>query len=261
MRPPSKRRIEMRNRTAYPLLVLAPALLCLTACAEKSGSVPEVPAAELAADVPALDAVHEFMEPLWHEAFPAKDYEAIAAAVPRFEASLSALDQAKLPGILQDKQDEWDLQKGLLTESYEGLKAATESGNQEEMLAFTEAFHMNYEGMVRIIRPVVPELEVFHRQLYAVYHYYGPGYDLEKIRVAAVAMEEAIPPLQAARLPSNLEGRQAEFDAAVTQLGKAVDTLMLTLERPNRDDVQGAIDGLHVAYEEVELIFNPGSDD
>jgi hypothetical protein len=251
----------MRNRAAYPLFVLAPALLCLTACAEKSGSVPEVPAAELAADVPELDAVHEFMEPLWHEAFPAKDYAAIAAAVPRFEASLGALDAAKLPGILQDKQDRWDEQKQLLMESYEGLKAAADSGSHDDMLAFAEVFHMNYEGMVRIIRPILPELEAFHQHLYGLYHYYGPGYDLEKISVAATAMAADIPPLQAAQLPANLAEHQAHFEMAVTQLGTAVGTLIATLDKPTRADVQLAIDGVHVAYEEVELIFNPGSDD
>jgi hypothetical protein len=251
----------MRNRAAYPLFVLAPALLCLTACAEKSGSVPEVPAAELAADVPELDAVHEYMEPLWHEAFPAKDYAAIAAAVPRFEASLGALDTAKLPGILQDKQDQWDQQKQLLMESYEGLKTAAESGNHEDLLAFAEVFHMNYEGMVRIIRPILPELAAFHQHLYGLYHYYGPGYDLDKIRTAATAMASDIPSLQAAQLPSTLAGSQGQFDAAVTELGKAVDTLIATLDKPTRDSVQLAIDGVHVAYEEVELIFDPGSDD
>ena len=41
---------------------------------------------------------------------------------------------------------------------------------------------MIYEGLVRIIRPPLPELEAVHQHLYGLYHYYGPGYDLEKIR-------------------------------------------------------------------------------
>ncbi len=249
----------MRNRVVCSLLVLAPALVSLTACAEKPGSVPEVPAAELAADVPELDAVHEFMSPLWHDAFPAKDYEAIAAAVPQFETSLSALDAAALPGILQDKQARWDEQKLLLMESYEGLKAAVEAGSQDEILAFTEAFHMNYEGMVRIIRPVLPELEAFHQHLYGLYHYYGPGYDLEKIRGAATEMAGAIPPLQAAQLPANLASHQAHFEMAVTELGEAVGALVATLDSPSRADVDTAIDAVHTAYEEVEGIFGAAS--
>lgn len=251
----------MRPRRLLPLSVLAIALpWALNACTEKSGSVPEVPAAELVAAVPELDAIHEFMSPLWHEAFPAKDYEAIADATPRFEASLAALDTATLPGILQDKQVQWDEQKQLMMESYEGLKAAIDGGSQDEILAYTEAFHMNYEGLVRIIRPVLPELEAFHQHLYGLYHYYGPGYDLEKIQKAATEMADAIPPLHAAQLPDNLASRQADFEMAVTRLGEAVSALLGALDNPNRGDVELAIDGVHVAYEEVELIFDPGSD-
>jgi len=249
----------MRTRIVIPVFALAGALLSLSACAEQSGSVPEVPAAELSADIPELDAVHEFMSPLWHDAFPAQDYEAIAAAVPQFEESLAALEAVELPGILQDKQVQWDEQGKLLLDSFEGLKAAVEAGNQDEMLAYTEAFHMNYEGMVRIVRPVLPELEAFHQHLYGLYHYYGPGYDLEKIRSAATDMAAAIPPLQAAQLPASLASHQAHFEMVVTQLGEAVGALISTLDNPSRADVDAAIDAVHVAYEEVEGIFDAGT--
>jgi len=248
----------MRTRFVFPLTVLAAALL-LPACGEQSGSVPEVSPAELTAEVPELDAVHETMEPLWHEAFPAQDYEAIAAAIPQFEASLSALGEAELPGILQDKQTKWDEQKQLLMDSYEGLKTAVDAGNQAEMLAYTEAFHMNYEGMVRIVRPVLPELEAFHQHLYGLYHYYGPGYDLERIGSAATAMAAAVPPLQAAQLPSRLSDHQAHFEMVVTALGEAVGALIATLDDPSKADVEAAIDTVHAAYEEVEGIFDSGS--
>jgi hypothetical protein len=249
----------MRTSVIYSVATLAAVLLLLPACGEQSGSVPAVPAAELAAEVPELDAVHETMLPLWHEAFPAQDYEAIAAAVPQLEASLSALVDAELPGILQDKQARWDEQKQLMMDSYDGLKTAVDAGNQAEMLAYTEAFHMNYEGMVRIVRPVLPELEAFHQHLYGLYHYYGPGYDLEKIEGAATDMAAAIPPLQAAELPENLASHQAHFEMVVTALGEAVGALMTTLSDPSSAEVEAAIDAVHAAYEEVEGIFDTSS--
>ena len=247
----------MRIRIAFSLAVAA--TLPLVACGEQSGSVPEVPAAELTSDVPELDAVHDIMSPLWHEAFPAQDYEAIAAAVPEFETSLSALAEVELPGILQDKETRWEEQKQLLMETFEGLKAAVDAGDQTGMLSYTEAFHMSYEGMVRIIRPVLPELETFHQSLYGLYHYYGPGYDLEKIGGAATNMASAIPPLQAAELPARLADHQDHFEMVVTDLGEAVGALIATLSDPSRADVEAAIDAVHAAYEEVEGIFDAGS--
>ncbi len=237
------------------LFVGATIILTGVACAEQSGSVPEVSVEEITAEVAELDAVHEVMEPMWHEAFPAQDFAAIQASVPEFEPLLSALDAATLPGILQDRQADWDEGKARLMESFQDLKGAANSGDEEGMLGSAEIFHMSYERLVRVIRPVVPELDLFHRNLYGVYHYYGPGYDLEKIRDGANRMAEAVPPLLGATLPTRLEDRQAEFEARVSDLGDRVAGLLMMLEDPVQEDVETAIEAVHEAYKAVENIF------
>ncbi|MGW8267184.1 MAG: hypothetical protein ACWGSQ_12520 [Longimicrobiales bacterium] len=231
-------------------------LLVIGACAQDSEPVPDVPAEETTSQVAELDAVHEVMAPMWHEAFPAQDYAAIQAAVPEFEPLLTALDSATLPGILQDKQGQWDEGKARLMESFQELRSAAEAGEGDAILGSAEAFHMNYEALVRVIRPVVPELDTFHQHLYGLYHYYGPGYDLEKIRRAADAMAADIPPLQAAQLPARLEGRQEAFATSVAELGNQVAALLLALEDPSRDEVEAAIEAVHEAYEAVEGLFD-----
>lgn len=231
------------------------ALLTIAACAQESGSVPAVPEEEVTPQVAELDAIHEVMVPMWHEAFPARDIAAIQASIPAFEPLLLALDEASLPGILQDKQPRWDEGKARLLESFQQLKTAAAQGDEEGILGGAEAFHMSYEAMVRIIRPVVPELDAFHRHLYGVYHYYGPGYDLEKIREGADAMAAAVPSLQAAQLPPRLSDRQAEFEERVGELGDQVAHLLLTLEEPDPDQVEAAIEDVHTAYQAVEAIF------
>jgi hypothetical protein len=246
----------MFRQTLKTILPLAAAAVTAWACAEEPGSVPEVPAEELLPEVAELDAVHEVMAPMWHEAFPGRDFPAIQASVSEFEPLLSELDAATLPGILQDKQVEWDEGKIRLMEAFQGFKAAAEEGDEDGMLAAAEAFHGSYEGMVRIIRPVVPELDAFHRYLYGVYHYYGPGYDLEKIQEQADQMAAALPPLQDAQLPSSLEDRQAEFEGLVAELGGQVAILLMTLEDPTREDVDAAIESVHAAYKAVEAIFD-----
>lgn len=249
----------MRPRVLIPFTALFIVLPAIHGCGEQSGSVPEVPAEELVADVAELDAVHDIMAPLWHDAFPARDFAAIEAAAAEFEPGLAALDAVELPGILRDKQERWNAQKQLLMESYEGLKAAVESGDQDQMLAYTEAFHMNYEGMVRIIRPLSPELSAFHQHLYGMYHYYGPGYDLEKIGTAATDMAAAIPALQAVELPSRLADHQGHYEMVVTELGEAIGALIATLDDPNRSDVEAAIEAVHSAYAEIEGIYDATS--
>jgi hypothetical protein len=240
------------------LQTIAPVLTfsIMSACAEEPGSVPEVPAEEISPQVAELDAIHEVMVPMWHEAFPARDIAGIQAAVPQFQPLVEGLDAATLPGILQDKQEQWDGAKARLMESFQGLKSAADAADEDAMLGAAEAFHMSYEAMVRIIRPVVPELDAFHRHLYGVYHYYSPGFDVEKIREGANSMAAAIPPLQAAQLPSNLEDRRADFEARVIQLGDRVATLLIVLENPNRAEVGEAVEAVHTAYQSVEEIFD-----
>jgi hypothetical protein len=243
------------------LAALTLALFLLPACAEESGSVPEVPADELSSEIAELGAIHEVMRPMWHDAWPAQDYEAIRAAVAEFEPMVAALDAVTLPGILQDKQASWDEQKLLLLETFQGLKGAAEAGNNDEMMAFAEAFHMNYEGMVRIIRPLSPELDAFHQLLYGVYHYYAPGYDLEKIGNAAREMAAAIPSLQGVTLPEHLAGHQGHWETVVERLGGNVSNLMSTLQDPSREAVMAAVETVHTDYAELEGIFDsePGS--
>jgi hypothetical protein len=222
--------------------------------------VPEVPQEEITAQVQELNAIHDVMRPMWHDAWPAQDYEAIREATEAFEPLVEALDAASLPGILQDKQARWDEQKQLLLETFQGLKAAAEAGENDRMMAFAEAFHMNYEGMVRIIRPLVPELDVFHQKLYGVYHYYGPGYDLEKIGNAAAEMAAAIPALQGVTLPERLAPQQGHWEMLVERMSQHVGELITVLQDPSRDAVDAAIEAVHTDYAELEGIFDLPSD-
>jgi hypothetical protein len=248
----------MRSNRRRFLLAAPLAFALLSACAEQSGSVPDVPIADLTAEVPELDAVHEIMRPLWHDAFPAQDFMAIQEMVPQFEPLLAALDEAPLPGILRDEQAAWDAGKARLSESFAGLKSAAETGAEAEMLAYAEAFHGNYEGLVRIIRPLVPELDTFHQHLYGLYHHYGPGYDLEKIERSATDLFASVPALTDVQLPERLSEHQARFESAVRVLGESVDALLTSLEDPKRAEIEAAIENVHTTYTEAEGIFDEG---
>jgi hypothetical protein len=251
----------MRRHFTVPLLGLVAIPFLLSGCAEESGSVPEVPATELIAEVPELEAVHEFMQPLWHDAFPAKDYELIQELVPQIEPTLTALDAVELPGILRDKVERWNEGKVALAEAFQGLKTAADSGDEAGMLGYAETFHMVYESLVRLIRPPLPELEAVHQHLYGLYHHYGPGYDLERIAEAVTELAATIPALRAAELPSRVADKQTLFDSSVDGLERAVAALVNTLEDPNRAEVDAAIDAVHTAYEEVEGVFSADSHD
>jgi len=246
----------MRRISPVNTVLVLTATLLLAACAGGSQPAPEVPESEITASVPELTAMHDLVYPLWHTAYPEKDYDLIRELLPGFEEHMTAVEQASLPGILREKETAWQEGKELLTDSFTALKEAAKADDRDEMLKQTETFHMNYERLVRVLRPLVGELEEFHQELYKLYHYYMPAYDLAKIREAVSAMEEKVEPLKGVQLPSRLSDRQSDFEEQVAELSRRVAALARQLENPSRNAVNQAIESVHTAYQNTEKIFD-----
>ena len=247
----------MRNRSyLYPTFFIV-LLLVFTACAGETDAVPEteISDAEITAAVPELEAVHELMSPLWHGAVPEQNFDSIRQLVPQFEPRLAAVEAVELPGILRHKQEGWDNGMTVMMSSYEGLKEAVEANDEAAILSHTEAFHMGYEQLVRVIRPLVPELEAFHQELYKLVHYYKPAADQEKMHEAALAMMEKMEPLRSAELPERLAERKGDFDAAVDALGETVSEFDHALHGSDIEAINAAADAVHGAYGVVEAVF------
>jgi hypothetical protein len=211
---------------------------------------------EVTARVPALEELHEVIYELWHNAYPEKDTALIKELLPQADELTANLDAAELPGILRDKQAKWDEGKVALKDALAGLHAAADADDQEAMLQQTEAFHTAFEKLVRTIRPMVKELDAFHQELYKLYHYYAPDYDLEQIRAAAAAMHERMASLKEAKLSKRLADRQPDFDAAVAKLATAVDGLVDTAKKDDKEAVLAAVEAVHKRYVIAEGIFD-----
>ncbi|MGD2295794.1 MAG: hypothetical protein PVF22_08150, partial [Candidatus Aminicenantes bacterium] len=228
----------------------------VVSCQKEAETPTEVTEEEISTSVPALSDLHEVVYPLWHDAFPEKDYDLIKELLLQLDSLTQELDQAELPGILRDKQSKWDEGKQALKSSLEKLHQAAEADDREEMLSQTEAFHAGFERLVRTIRPVVPELEAFHQELYKLYHYYLPNYELEKIQSAVAAMLEKIGPLKAAQLSARLSSRQGDFQAAVETLETELNELAEIVKTGKKKEISSAVEKVHTAYQNTERIFD-----
>jgi len=231
----------------YPAVTVAGGTECESA---------EISQAELVAAVPELDDLHDVVRQLWHDAYPEKDTAAIEALLPEADALTAKLDAAELPGILRDKQAAWDAGKAKLKGTLAEMHAAADAKDTDALLAQTEAFHSAFENLVRTIRPVVPALDAFHQELYKLYHYYAPAYDLAQIRTASAAMQERITPLAESKLPKRLADRQKDFDASVKDLSSAVDALVTTAKKDDKDAIMVALGKVHTAYQRTEHLFD-----
>jgi len=249
----------------YLVLFTTMAVLLLVSCQSKTeenqaATEPETKAEvtqeELVAAVPELSNLHEVIYPLWHTAYPEKDYALIKELLPQAEELAAKVYEAVLPGILRDKQANWDSGIENLRTTLQNMKAAVEADNKEDMLKQTEAFHSAYEKMVRTIRPMVKELEAFHQELYKLYHYYSPNNDLEKIRSVVPLMQEKLAALKEVTLPSRLEDRQEKFQAAVQELEAAYSELAEIITQEDQEKIKTAVEKIHTAYQNTEKIFD-----
>jgi hypothetical protein len=256
----------MRNVTRFMVIGLAiaglfAAVVCPRAwgdqtAGDKGAATKEISQEELAASVPALSALHKVVYPLWHSAYAEKNYALIKELLPQADTLIAKLDEAALPGILREKQERWEGGKANLKSALKQLHGAAEANSQEEMLKQTEAFHAAYERLVRTIRPIVPELEAFHQEMYKLYHYYAPEYDLAQIRSTAAAMREKIAALKEAQLPKRLADRQERFQTAVKQLEATVNSLNETVKADVKEKILAAVEKVHVAYQQTEKLFD-----
>lgn len=205
--------------------------------------------------VPALDAMHEVIYPIWHTAYPAKDVAALRGFVPEISRLANALFSAKLPGILQDRQAKWANGLGAFKKSVEAYVQAADSKNDEGLLNAAEAFHSSYEMLVRIIRPVPQEVMDFHRVLYVVYHTYLPVKDYGRIRASAADLQAKAEAALKANLSRRFESKKDAYLAAAAALLKAVQDLAAVA--PGNDAALApAVEAMHSRYQDLEKVFD-----
>ena len=232
---------------------LLTALLGMVLCG--STAIAQLPD-ETSGRVPELDAFHKPIYELWHTAWPAKDIARLKSLLSDVEKAYTTLAAAKLPGILRDKQAKWDEKLQVLAQSMKAYKETVEKGDGEGILKATEAVHMNYEQMVRLVRPVVKELDVFHQSLYLLHHYYMPENKTELIKAAADSLARKMAALNGAALPKRLEARTEQFKKALKNLDESVQAFSAAVKaKKGKDEIAKLENTLHARYQVAEKVF------
>lgn len=212
---------------------------------------------EIKSEVKELSEFHKVIYQIWHTAWPEKNVNMLSSLLPEVEEGYSRIKKAELPGILRDKKDKWNEGIKKLSESVELYKNSVSKKDSVEILNAAEKLHMNYEMLVRVIRPVLKEVDAFHQSLYMLYHYYLPDYNFEKIKSSAVEMKSKMEKLMAVKLPERLKKKNENFEKAKKELNDAVNKLNEVVQKNNeKQTVVAAVDLVHAKYEEMEKVFN-----
>lgn len=230
-------------------------IVSLFLCIYSFSSYAQKPA-DAVAEVPELVSFHEVIFKIWHEAWPNKDTNMLKDLQPSVEEGIANVAAAQLPGILREKKHAWVEEIEKLKNAGAVYKEAAAADDSIRLLGAAEELHSRFEKLMRLIRPVLKELEDFHSSLYMLYHYYLPEYDIEKIRTSAEELKQKMRSLNSATLPERLQSKNPDFMLARKKLAESVEAFHSIVGAGSEETIKKAIDDLHTNYQIVQKIFD-----
>jgi hypothetical protein len=205
--------------------------------------------------VPELDEFHDVIYPIWHTAYPEKDYASLKKYVEEINIKAKKIYTATLPGIQREKQLKWNEGVMQFQTSVEDYNKFAAGDDNEGLLKAAENLHSKYEMLVRIIRPVLKEIDEFHKVLYVVYHDYLPNKKYKMIIKVSDDLVKKAKAITNAKLSARLEPKKDAFNLAAAELLTSTQELKKRAKSKSKVTVDAAVENMHSKYEKLAAIF------
>ena len=221
-------------------------------------SYSQIDSSEINWTVPELIKFHDVIYLIWHEAYPAKDIKALKGFVPEIKSSMEKINNAKLPGIVREKEAKW--KEGLLgfNKAAETYYKATEGNDETAILDAAENLHSNFEMMIRILKPVTKEIDEYHKVLYVIYHKYFPDKkyeDITKVMDDLIQKADAIVKAPEEKIKKRLNDKFSGYAPAAKELYENTVALKETLKSNESAQINSAVEKMHSSYQKLEGLF------
>lgn len=207
-------------------------------------------------EVKELELFHEIIYPIWHTAYPEKDYAALKSYVSEINKLDEALYKVELPGILREKRPKWEAGVKEFKNSVDEYNKAATGEDNNALLNAAEVLHAKYEMLVRTIIPVLKEVDEFHQLLYIVYDKDLPGKQFDIIKSKAAAFLQKAEAITKATLSKRLAKKTDEFKVATAELLVAANQLAEICRNNEDEKIDKAVNHLHSKYQEPEIVFD-----
>jgi hypothetical protein len=221
-------------------------------------SFSQVDSSEITSSVPELMKFHDVIYLIWHESYPAKDIKALKNFVPEIKTSMEKINNAKLPGIAREKEGKW--KEGLVefNKAAEDYYKAAEGSDEQAMLNAAEILHAKFEMMVRSIRPVVKEVDEYHKILYIIYHKYFPDSnygEIANVMDELIKRADDITKVSEEKLVKRLKDKVSDYMLAAKELYEYTVALKEVLKSNDASKINPAVEKMHSSYQKLEGIF------
>ena len=216
----------------------------------------QIPNPETESTVPELIDFHDIIYPIWHTAFPAKDYTALRGFVAEINAQAAKINAAALPGILREKKQVWESGLAEFNLAVVAYNRSAAGSDNQALLDAAESLHARFEMLVRAIRPVAKEVDAYHKILYVVYHNYLPEKKYAEIYKVAPDMVVKADAITMATLAPRLAAKTEAFQAAAAKLLAETKLLEAAGKAGLEKDIASLVEKVHGAYQNLEKVFD-----
>jgi uncharacterized phage infection (PIP) family protein YhgE len=202
-----------------------------------------------------LENFHQVIYPLWHTYYSTKDYAALRNCVSEVNKLAEPIYTSKLPGILRDKKERWEKGVNEFNMAVTEYSDQAKNNDDELLLKSVESLHTQYENLVKIIRPVLKEIEQFHKVLYVIYHTHLPDKNYEKIKQLSNELVVNAKAITEASLPARLADKEKDFNSSASRLLEATKELQAIADNEDTQKIDKAVELIHSRYQNLEGIF------
>lgn len=210
---------------------------------------------ETNSSIPELSDFHDIIYPIWHTAYPEKDYAALRSYKEEVNTKAEKIFAVNLPGILREKQAKWDEGLKEFKKTVDGYNSAVAGTDDKALMDAAENLHSKYEMLVRVIRPVLKEVDAFHQVLYVVYHKDLPAKDFKAISEKSGEFVTKAEAITHAKLSKRMESRTEKFNAASVDLLTAAKALDKVCKEKKDEGIGSAVEVMHTKYQALEAVF------
>jgi DNA mismatch repair ATPase MutS len=97
-----------------------------------------------------LDDFHAVLYMLYHYYLPKYDLEKIRSSAVQLKEKMTALNAARLPARLEEKEAEFQAARSRLSESVDSLEIKVKSNDEKSIKEAVELMHSNYQALEKL---------------------------------------------------------------------------------------------------------------
>ncbi len=204
----------------------------------------------------AMNDFHSILYPMWHEAYPNKDFKAIREQVPAFKRKLMALIVIPAPDNMEEAKREAFFTKrqelAFYVDQYE--KAAADSSDSALAASF-EQLHWGFEELNKVFMVEIKQLDSFHETLYYLWHKALPAKDYKAVKNTVPVLKAEMDSLMTYQLPGSCQDIKDDFEAKRAALKDAVYQLADICQKGTNKQIDDALTLMHEKFMDLNSVL------